>query len=39
MSIYNPPHPGEFIKATYLEPFGYSCQLRQCALTKRLGAP
>ena len=26
MSMYNPPHPGEFIKATYLEPFGYSCR-------------
>ncbi|MCP4075104.1 MAG: HigA family addiction module antidote protein [Gammaproteobacteria bacterium] len=24
MSMYNPPHPGEFIKETYLEPFGYS---------------
>ena len=21
MSMYNPPHPGEFIKAVYLEPF------------------
>lgn len=26
MSMFNPPHPGEFIKATYLEPFGYSCR-------------
>ena len=26
MSMYNPPHPGEFIKETYLEPFGYSCR-------------
>lgn len=26
MKTYNPPHPGEFIKATYLEPFGYSCR-------------
>ncbi len=26
MSMYNPPHPGEFIKATYLEPFDYSCR-------------
>ena len=26
MTMYNPPHPGEFIKATYLEPFGYSCR-------------
>jgi len=24
--MYNPPHPGEFIKETYLEPFGYSCR-------------
>jgi len=24
--MFNPPHPGEFIKATYLEPFGYSCR-------------
>jgi plasmid maintenance system antidote protein VapI len=24
MSMYKPPHPGEFIKETYLEPFGYS---------------
>lgn len=22
MSIYNPPHPGEFIREVYLEPFG-----------------
>ena len=21
MAIHNPPHPGEFIRATYLEPF------------------
>lgn len=26
MTMHNPPHPGEFIKATYLEPFGYSCR-------------
>lgn len=26
MNMYNPPHPGEFIKATYLTPFGYSCR-------------
>ena len=26
MNMYNPPHPGEFIKATYLEPNGYSCR-------------
>lgn len=24
MSMYNPPHPGAFIKATYLDPFGLS---------------
>jgi len=24
MAMYNPPHPGEFIQATYLEPFGLS---------------
>jgi addiction module HigA family antidote len=26
MNMYNPPHPGVFIKETYLEPFGYSCR-------------
>ena len=26
MNMYNPPHPGEFIKATYLDPFDYSCR-------------
>lgn len=24
MTMYNPPHPGEFIKQTYLEPLGIS---------------
>lgn len=24
MSMYNPPHPGEFINKTYLEPYGTS---------------
>lgn len=24
MSMYNPPHPGEFIKEVYLEPFNLS---------------
>lgn len=24
MTMYNPPHPGEFIRATYLEPFDIS---------------
>ena len=26
MSMYNPPHPGEFILATYMEPFNLSCR-------------
>ena len=26
MAMYNPPHPGEFITATYMEPFGLSCR-------------
>ena len=26
MAMYNPPHPGEFIFATYMEPFGLSCR-------------
>ena len=26
MSMHNPPHPGEFIQATYMEPFGISCR-------------
>jgi len=26
MSMHNPPHPGEFIEATYMEPFGLSCR-------------
>lgn len=29
MSLYNPPHPGEFIKATYIEPLDIS--LREAA--------
>ena len=24
--MHNPPHPGEFIYATYMEPFGLSCR-------------
>jgi addiction module HigA family antidote len=24
--MHNPPHPGEFIQATYMEPFGLSCR-------------
>ncbi len=26
MAMYNPPHPGEFLKATYMEPFDLSCR-------------
>ena len=26
MAMRNPPHPGEFIKATYMEPFDLSCR-------------
>lgn len=26
MHMYNPPHPGEFIKATYMEPYDLSCR-------------
>ena len=26
MAMYNPPHPGEFISATYIEPFNISCR-------------
>ena len=26
MSMHNPPHPGEFIQATYMEPYGLSCR-------------
>ena len=26
MAMQNPPHPGEFIVATYMEPFGLSCR-------------
>jgi addiction module HigA family antidote len=26
MAMYNPPHPGEFIQATYMKPFGVSCR-------------
>lgn len=33
MPMYNPPHPGEFIQATYLEPFNLSCRF----LAKKLG--
>jgi len=26
MAMHTPPHPGEFIRATYMEPFGLSCR-------------
>ena len=26
MSMHNPPHPGEFVLVTYMEPFGLSCR-------------
>ena len=26
MPMYNPPHPGEFIQETYIEPFNLSCR-------------
>ncbi len=26
MIMHNPPHPGEFIHATYMEPFDLSCR-------------
>ena len=26
MNMHNPPHPGEFIQAIYMEPFGLSCR-------------
>ena len=26
MPMHNPPHPGEFIQATYMEPFDLSCR-------------
>ena len=26
MSMHNPRHPGEFMLATYMEPFGLSCR-------------
>jgi antitoxin HigA-1 len=25
MALHNPPHPGAFIQATYMEPFNISC--------------
>lgn len=26
MEMHNPPHPGEFIQETYMEPFSLSCR-------------
>ena len=26
MTMHNPPHPGEFIAESYMEPFGLSCR-------------
>ena len=26
MAMHNPPHPGEFIVATYMEPYDLSCR-------------
>ena len=26
MSMHNPPHPGEFIVVTYMEPYSLSCR-------------
>lgn len=26
MAMHNPPHPGEFIQATYIEPYNLSCR-------------
>lgn len=26
MAMHNPPHPGEFIQTTYMDPFGLSCR-------------
>ena len=26
MTMYNPPHPGEFLFFTYMEPFSLSCR-------------
>ena len=26
MAMHNPPHPGEFIQATYMEPYDLSCR-------------
>lgn len=33
MPMHNPPHPGEFVQATYIEPYGLSVR----ALAESLG--
>ena len=33
MTMHNPPHPGEFIRETYIEPFNISI----CSLAENLG--
>ena len=33
MTMHNPPHPGEFIRKTYIEPFGISIR----SLAENLG--
>jgi addiction module HigA family antidote len=33
MAMHNPPHPGEFIQATYMAPFDVSCR----SLAEHLG--
>jgi addiction module HigA family antidote len=33
MTMHNPPHPGEFVYFTYMEPFGLSCRF----LASKLG--
>jgi plasmid maintenance system antidote protein VapI len=37
--MHNPPHPGEFIRSVYLEPFGMSVRTPEMALrlAKALG--
>ncbi len=35
MAMHNPPHPGEFVYFTYMEPFGLSCSF----LASKLGVP
>ena len=32
MSMHNPPHPGEFIRSIYLEPFGMSARALAASL-------